>query len=374
MPKRFKKHYTTPSLKTALKRLAGNVRHPMNWWQSKRLFTKIWSALAMLILAGVLVMFLVGQWYILSQRNKSPQYGVTFIPNYARYLGLNPKTTMQAMLDDLGVRHFRLVSYWKEIEPAPGKYDFKELDWQFKKAREGKATISLSIGLRQPRWPECHTPKWAANMPKNEWYPKLKDFLRVVINRYKDEPNLVSYQLENEYFLEVFGKCPDFSRDRLIEEYNLVKSLDSSHPIIISRSNNWFGLPVGQPRPDEFGISVYKRVWDRTVTNRYVEYPYPAWYYAFYAGAAKIITGKDSMLHELQAEPWMPEGVDLRTSSTEEQYKSMNPARLKGVFELGRATGMKQIDLWGAEWWYWRKVHFNDPSLWNVAREEFAKN
>jgi hypothetical protein len=34
---------------------------------------------------------------------------------------------------------------------------------------------------------------------------------------------------------------------------------------------------------------------------------------------------------------------------------------------------MKKVDLWGAEWWYWRKVKMNDPSLWNAAREEVQK-
>jgi hypothetical protein len=51
----------------------------------------------------------------------------------------------------------------------------------------------------------------------------------------------------------------------------------------------------------------------------------------------------------------------------------MNAERLADRFEYGRATGMKRMDLWGAEWWYWRKVKYNDPSLWDVARDEIAK-
>jgi len=34
---------------------------------------------------------------------------------------------------------------------------------------------------------------------------------------------------------------------------------------------------------------------------------------------------------------------------------------------------MRKIDLWGAEWWYWRKVKFNDPSLWNTAKESIKE-
>jgi hypothetical protein len=33
---------------------------------------------------------------------------------------------------------------------------------------------------------------------------------------------------------------------------------------------------------------------------------------------------------------------------------------------------MKNIDLWGAEYWYYRAVKLHDPSLWNVAKQEFA--
>lgn len=368
MPQGRKK--ITSSFKSGLGR---PLRKLKQFWWTRGWWRRIWVSLAALVILVIGSMYGIAQWYIASQNGKPLQLGVTFIPSYASYLGLNPKETMQAMIDDLGVKHFRLVSYWEEIEPTPGHYDFSQLDWEFAKAQAAGADVSLSIGLRQPRWPECHIPDWAATQPKSQWYPELKDFMQKVIEHYKNNPILKSYQLENEYFLKVFGKCTDFSRDRLVDEFNFVKGLDSTRPTIISRSNNWVGLPIGQPTPDEFAISVYKRVWDYVLTHRYVEYPYPAWYYAFYAGAGKILTGKDLMIHELQAEPWTPKGLALKDASLAEQDKSMNAERLKDRFEYGRATGMKTIELWGAEWWYWRKVYFNDPSLWNVAKKAFQK-
>ena len=39
----------------------------------------------------------------------------------------------------------------------------------------------------------------------------------------------------------------------------------------------------------------------------------------------------------------------------------------------GKATGMKTIDMWGAEYWYYRDQLLHDPSLWNVAKQEFNK-
>lgn len=333
------------------------------WWQ------KLLLVITSFVLLTTSGMYGIARWYIAKHANEPLKVGATFIPQYARYFGLDPQETMQAMIDELGMRHFRLVSYWDDIEPTPGVYNFDELDWQFQKVKAVNGEVSLAIGLRQPRWPECHMPVWAANMSKDEWYPHLKTFMAKVMERYGNHPNLKSYQLENEFFMTVFGICPDHSRDRLVDEYKFVKEHDGDTPVIVSRSNNWVGIPVGEPQADQYAVSVYKRVWDKTFTKRYFEYPLPAWFYASLAGAGEIATGKDMIIHELQAESWLPEGFNMLTAPIEEQNKSMNAERLKDRLEYGRATGMRTIYAWGVEWWYWRKVHLNDPSLWDVAKE-----
>lgn len=317
--------------------------------------------------------YAVARYYIHTHKNEPFTFGATFIPDYARYLGVEPKETMDAMINDLGIKHFRLVSYWKNIEATQGIYDFTELDWQFRKAEESGSKVSLAIGLRQPRWPECHEPAWAKGRPVNEFYPQLKEYMVAVIDRYKDSPALESYQLENEFFLSVFGECTDFNRDRLIEEYDLVKATDPHHPIIVSRSNNIVGLPLGEPRPDISAVSVYKRVWDKSYTHRYVEYPFPAWFYSSLAGWGEILTGRDMIVHELQTEPWLPEKYNMRTSPLSEQDKTLSPERLEDRFDYGRATGIKRLDLWGVEWWYARKEVRNDPSIWETAKRELNK-
>jgi len=281
---------------------------------------------------------------------------------------------MDELINTVGVRHFRLVSYWNQLEPEAGKYDFSLLDWQFEKAEKAGATVTLSVGLRQPRWPECHTPRWAETMANAEWRTRLNAFITEVVNRYKTSPSLDSYQLENEYFLRGFSPhCTDFSRERLVDEYELLKKLDSEHRVIIARSNNGIGAPLYAPIPDEFGISIYKRVWDAGVTKRYLEYPFPAWYYGFLAGTQKILHGKDMVIHELQAEAWPPNGQGIPQTPLAEQNKSLDANRLRDRFQFGKDTGMREMYLWGAEYWYYRLVKLNDPSLWNVAKEEFAK-
>jgi hypothetical protein len=324
-------------------------------------------AFILIILGG---MYGIARWYIHTEASQPLQLGVSFIPDYAQSLGVNPEQTMDALIG-IGVKQFRLVSYWSDMEPTPGHYDFSQLDWEFQKADAAHAKVILTLGLRQPRWPECHMPGWASNEPASEWQPQLEDFMQAVVQRYRNSPSLESYQLENEYFLQGFGTCTNFSRSRLVSEYNLVKKLDPSHPIIVGRSNNALGYPVGQPQPDEFSISIYKRVWDSAFTHRYIEYPYPAWYYAFLAGVQKIVDHKDMMIGELQAEAWPPHGMTIPETSLAEQNKSINASRLKARFKYGEATGMRSIDLWGAEYWYYRMVVLHDPSLWNVAKQEF---
>lgn len=343
------------------------------WYWQKNWFHKIVVILLLIIALSVGTMYGIARWYIWQQSGKPLVLGASFIPDYADQLGVDPQATLHAMLTDLNIKHLRLVSYWSDVEPTQGHFDFSTLDWEFAQANAAHAQVSLSIGLRQPRWPECHPPSWVdTSKPDSQWEPALNQYLQAVIERYKNNPALQSYQLENEYFLKAFGQCQNFDRNRLVSELKLVKQLDPNHPVIIARSNNALGVPLGQPTPDEFGVSVYKRVWDQTITRRYFEYPFPAWFYAFLAGAEEIVTGKNTVIHELQAEPWPPYGESLQQTSIPVQNESLSPQRLKDRFQYGEATGIRQIDLWGAEFWYYRMVKLHDPDLWNVAKQEYA--
>lgn len=43
---------------------------------------------ALLILLG---MYIIARWYIVTNQDKPLSLGTTFVPNYARYLGVDPK-------------------------------------------------------------------------------------------------------------------------------------------------------------------------------------------------------------------------------------------------------------------------------------------
>lgn len=343
-------------------------------WKQRRIWQKILLIIAAICILFVSFMYSLSSWYRIKHQNEPLNLGLSFSSTYATRMGLDPKETLEAMLRDLGVKRVRLVSYWNVHEQTPGKYDFTDLDWQFELIQKYDAKASLAVGLRQPRWPECHFPEWTKGMSEAKLTQPLATYMTKVVERYRDNPALQEYQLENEYFLKVFGSCQDYrSRDRLISEYDLIKRLDPNHRIIISRSNNALGYPVNEPIPDVSAVSVYKRVWDKTITKTYFDYPFPGWFYGSLAAIMEIVHGKPTIIHELQAEPWPPSG-EIVDNSLEEQNKSMDAKRLELRAKYGISSGIRTIDLWGAEWWYWRLKVAKDPSVWETAKEIYRQD
>lgn len=299
------------------------------------------------------------------------RYGVSFSAEYAGYLEVNPRDAFEAILKDLKPSRVRLMSYWNQVEAERDRFGFEAYDWQLDLAQKYGAKVTLAIGLRQPRYPECHYPEWAKNLSDQEIYGELIPYITAVVERYKDHPALESYQLENEALLTVFGECRPFSRDQLIREFNLVKQLDPAHPVALNVSNE-YGLPLGEPTGDKTGFSVYRRVFDARVTKRFVNYPFPSLWFRNRAAIVERYIGGTVFIHELQAEPW---GMDATKDLTlEEQDFAFSLERLKETERFARATGIKQVDFWGAEWWYWRKVKFGDEETWETAKEIFNKS
>jgi hypothetical protein len=128
-----------------------------------------------------------------------------------------------------------------------------------------------------------------------------------------------------------------------VQEAAYVKSQDPDTTLVISRSNNAVGFPVGDPQPDKFALTVYKRVWDKTITKRYFEYPFPAWFYGFLAGGGELLTGKELFIHEIQTEAWLPEGMSMKNAPIEELYKSLSPERFKYRHAHHRCMGCRMV-------------------------------
>ncbi len=299
---------------------------------------------------------------------KDPNLGVSFSRERSEELGLDWKANYTALLDDMQLTHFRLMSYWSSHEKVRGQFDFSDLDWEVNEAAKRGTKVDIVLGLRQPRWPECWEPDWARQLTGNAWKQAMYSYIEVVVNRYKNNPAVQSWQLENEAMNNWFGTCGAPDRQRLNEEYALVKKLDSSRNIRMSLSDQ-HGLPLGSPVPDEYGYSVYRIVWNTfSPWHFYIVYPTPIWYHRLRAVVIEWIQHKPIFIHELQMEPWGPK--DTKELTTKEQDQSMSVDQIHKSMKFARQIGAKDIDMWGGEWWYWRKIKFNDDSIWNAVKKE----
>jgi hypothetical protein len=300
---------------------------------------------------------------------KNPQYGVSFSLKQTEMLDLDWRKAYAALLDDMDVKHFRLMSYWDEYEKQPGQYDFSTLDEQIREAGKRGADVTLAIGSRQPRWPECHEPDWSETLTISKWRNSLYKYIETVVKRYENNPTVISWQLENEYRNQTFIKCRDGSYERLQEEFDLVKKI-SKKPLWMSLADQG-GLPLKVPSADRWGFSVYRTVWSTGLVNGYVTFPTPLWYHNLRRVIIEKMSGAPIFIHELQLEPWGP--IDFPDMTIEEQDKSMSVEQIKKNLYFAREVGAKEIYAWGGEWWYWRKTVQNDPSVWNTVKEEFHK-
>lgn len=292
------------------------------------------------------------------------KFGVSFSLHRCSELGLDKKALLSSALLDLGFKHFRFMSYWNIHEQSRGMYDFSELDWQMDMIAAYGGKVSLCVGKRQPRWPECHMPKWAHQLTKDEWYGALYAYIGVVVERYRHHPALESWQLENEALLKEFGYCvdQDYNHARLQNELDLIKNLDKVHPTIMTLSDSW-GYPWRKPTPNIYAMSLYRLTINKK--EHVVHSKRPPVFYKLRAVIIESLRKRPVFIHELQAEPWL--GTTLLAAPLNTQLERMNPAILNEITEYAKQTGVKRADLWGLEWWYWlRSQGYNE--MWEAAK------
>lgn len=298
-------------------------------------------------------------------------YGMSFNTLYAEELGLDWRETYDAILDDMQVRHLRLAAHWPMVEPQADQYSFTELDYQVERAEEVQADVILAVGRRLPRWPECHIPDWAKELTWEEQKAELRDYIKAVVNRYKDYPNITFWQVENEPYLEVFAKeyCGELDEDFLKEEVALVKSLDPTRPVLLTDSGNlgtWIGA---YKNGDAFGTSVYVYFWNPELGQ--FKSVLPPWFYPFKESLVQLMYGdKPTYLIELSAEPWLLEPIT--EVDVETQYSRMDVEKIEEIIDYAAKTGYDRQYLWGAEWWYWLKKQGHDE-IWLLGKDLFSK-
>lgn len=322
----------------------------------KRLF------LAIIFLSFFTFIFSLGR----VPKKEDLKYGVTFSHKQAIDLGLDWKQVFLDMLNDLEVKKLRLSAYWDDVERDDDYYRFDNIDWQIKEATKSGAEIILAVGGRLPRWPECHFPDWVKDLSQQDRQEKQLEYIEKVVERYKENENIIAWQVENEPFLKYFGICEPLDKDFLDEEIALVRKLDDRQIVVTDSGELSIWVPAAK-RADIFGTTMYRDTYSENL-KKYIHYPITPSFFKIKKNLARLFSHpKKWIVIELQAEPWAPEPFQNVTS--EEREKTMNLEKFKEMIEFSSKTGFDEFYLWGVEWWYWEKETQNNPSLWDEAKK-----
>jgi hypothetical protein len=332
---------------------------------------KILIAALLLLLA---VLGSVGYFGSQYEPAKEFDWGVTFSHSYAQYLGYDWRVVYLDMLNDLKPKKLRLMAYWEDIEPEPERYNFQVAAEMIAEAQKRDIDVMLVVGHKQPRWPECHHPGWYNGLSQQDKEAAQLRYVKNAVNYYKQVSAIKVWQVENEALFGFGDQCPIASKDLLLREMALVRSLDS-RPILMADSGE-FGrwLPTINLGPDLFGSTMYRVVHNPKVG--YFKYPLPPYFFHVKAGMAKKFTNMDEGIIgvELQGEPWFANGADgPRTTDLNTQYALMNPKIFNEYVQYAKDVGFRENYLWGVEWWYWLAHEKGDWGMWDAAKQVFAQ-
>ncbi len=305
------------------------------------------------ILVLILLYFIAGWVFERIYRSRQIKYGVSFSPNYAKYLNLDWQKMYLQILDDLKVRNLRLPTFWDTIERDPQKDDFSEVDFMLTEAGKRGAGVVLVVGVRQPRWPECHIPEWAKILNVGERQQKTREFVQKVVTRYKDNKVIQAWQVENEPLVGWFGQhCDPPDKQFLQKEVELVKYLDPKRPIIITDTGEWSFWASAMKSSDILGVSLYRKAHNPALGD--ITYPFASFIYPLRSDLIRKIfapNNQKTIIAELQAEPWTKNAIP--DTSLEEQVRLFSVKDFQNNLAYARKTGFDEAFLWGVEWWYY---------------------
>lgn len=302
--------------------------------------------------------------YWVKNMTKLEKVGVSFSQVQAERFGSDWRANYIGILDELKYKHLRVATYWDRIEKEPGKYDFSELDWQIEEASRRNAKLTVVVGQKTLRYPECYYPTWLDRNNSTEVGERSNKMIEAVVERYKNNPAIEAWQVENEFLLRSFGKCPkdNLTNTQLRKEVETVKRIDPGKTIVLTQSNQ-HGFPVLGPFGNVYGFSMYRWVWGPL---GYFRYPQSGIYNWWKAALISFYTGNKIKVAEMQAEAWGKVGNEHM--SAEESFRTMNPQQLKENIDYARQTQIKEFDLWGSEWWWWLKQNGHNE-MWEAAKK-----
>jgi len=297
---------------------------------------------------------------------KKTDFGVSFSPKYATQLGLNWQEVYQDILQNLKVKLLRLNSYWTEVEPNPGQYEFDNLDYMLSKAQQENVKVLLVIGTKQPHWPECFVPDWAKKLSLQERQQKTLTLLETVVKRYRDNPTIWGWQVENEPIFQYGAGCDPIDREFTKKEVLFVKSLDK-RPIVISDSGELRIWRTPMQLSDIFGTTIYRNVYGKGYG--YFDWPLLPVLYNLKSSTIRNIFAPNNtrtIIVEMQAEPWLIKTIKQTPITEQSKIFTLNDLINNVIY--AKKTGFGEVYLWGAEWWYFMAKN-GHPEYLDYAKE-----
>ncbi|MFY9484327.1 MAG: beta-galactosidase [Patescibacteria group bacterium] len=329
-----------------------------------------------------------------------------------------------------GVSTIRLSMPWDLVEPAQGKFNWRELDEALQICEQAAVEVVLCFGAKSPRYPEYHPPTWIkAEVEKRIKPPvpsdalqiqvpdkakqelaKLKEqankdpaaaailktvnatieqsktvmaatpkaraaiahYLTEGIKRYRDRTVVVAWQIENEPL--TFTRPMALSQVR--REIALARSLDlKKRPIL---ATTWTAVDVSPDLAQGWSPVVTRQMvplgdilgFDCYVkSNKWETQPEHWRLISRWMDHARG-QGKRVWITEWQAEPW--EGAQKMDFKNPNGNVSFNPTRYLETFPRAIALKPEKIFLWGLEFQIACKHQGND-AWWKATQEIIAK-
>jgi beta-galactosidase GanA len=330
--------------------------------------------------------------------------GVSFRPPQIDTLGLDLESTF-AKLVAYPFQMIRLGAYWNRIEPAPGVFDTRELDWLVEVAERAAKRIVLCVGpLKTFGYPEFFVPnhRLPSALPEHTLitpsaYGSLLDaateFAARIVDRYKHHAGIIAWQVEHEA-VDPLGMEHSW---RLAEafvarEVAAVRQADPSRPILMNgflpatlpvRLTQWFqtrdqgdSLSVAQRHADILGIDYYPRHALAAVgaTTLYLDGSRSPWHGARRAQLFNWArtTHRQLMVTEGQAEPW--EAVTTPPNPRAQGMYSCLPEQIIGTYNQWlrwsrqAESALDAYLFWGAEYWLLRQQSGDSSYVGAFAR------
>ncbi|OIO19876.1 MAG: hypothetical protein CO029_03820 [Candidatus Magasanikbacteria bacterium CG_4_9_14_0_2_um_filter_41_10] len=321
-------------------------------------------------ISASVILLLITLWVLFwsySHKMYDVGYGISFSAEHATSLGLDWRQTYQTMLTDLHPNYIRIAAMWSDIENSEGTYDFSNIDWMIEEATTYNVKVTLVVGQKAPRWPECHVPRWVDGIDSDMYRTKLLAYVRVVVERYQENPAVEFWQIENEAFIRfTFGDCAWFDQEAVYSELALVRHIDPDRKIIMTDSGELSSWRRPSKLGDILGTTLYRKV--RMPGGSIFSYDWlPAGFYRLKAALWHKASNR-FFVSELQAEPWFTDSTPLDTS-IEKMEQTLNPDILVANIDYAKHIGASRVYFWGVEWWYFMKTEKNDNRYWKLIQE-----